>query len=223
MLIGGLACVAALVSALAVWSPGGPEAPPGPSGAEGPVVAEPGSGLPQDGGGGDDGVGEETPSDEVTSSVPEESPSPSALPTSVGLVGIDSSLEDPRAAGIAATFDTYFAGINGGDYQAAASMFDPAGEVLDPGDNRAVQRFGQQLVTTRDSDVVLHALTDAPTGVLVAEVSFQSNQAPGYGPKGRPQETCTRWRIRYELSVTATGEYRILRSKAAEPSRSCTP
>lgn len=161
----------------------------------------------------------ETPKDPLpTSSEP--SPSPTPI-TSVGLVTTDETATDPRAAGVAAAFNTYFTSINSGDYRTAAALFDPAGKVLDPGNAKAVEAFGKSLSTTQDSDVVLRAVTDAAAPAAVAaEVTFRSNQQPGYGPKGREDETCTLWSIRYELSSDAGGGYRILRAKA-EPSRPC--
>jgi hypothetical protein len=44
--------------------------------------------------------------------------------------------------------------------------------------------------------------------VQQAEVKFRSHQAPGYGPSGAPDETCTDWDITYGLTQPA-GRYLI--------------
>ncbi|RIV38423.1 hypothetical protein [Micromonospora radicis] len=167
-------------------------------------------------------VGEPTPGADA-GELPSSSSEPTvSMPVAVGLVTIvESALSDPRAADVAAMFDSYFGGINNGDHRQAAALFDPAGKVLDPRNEEAVERFGLALATTRDSDIVLRAVRDADRrGALWAEVTFRSEQAPGYGPKGREEEICTRWRIRYELSVDPAYGYRILHGKAA-PSSPC--
>ncbi|KAB1102988.1 hypothetical protein F6X54_29915 [Micromonospora aurantiaca] len=170
----------------------------------------------------DPGAGTDAPSSDPASADPWElTPSPSESPAVVGIVTIEAGVVDARAAEVARTFDAYFSAVNNRNYPAAAAMFDPAGDVLDPDDGGAVERFGRQLVTTHDSDVVLRSLTDVGQGVVAAVVTFRSTQDPGYGPKNRPQETCTLWQVRYELSTTSSGTYRILRSKSAVPSRPC--
>ncbi|WP_431875236.1 hypothetical protein [Micromonospora marina] len=187
-----------------------------------PVVAEP-PGQASPGGTGDPGTpATDPPATDPASADPTDlTPSPSESPTVVGLVTIEMDVPDARATAVARTFDSYFSAVNDRDYPAAAAMFDPAGDVLDPADGEAVERFGRQLVTTHDSDVVLRSLTDAGPGAVAAVVAFRSTQAPGYGPKSRPQETCTLWQVRYELSAGSSGTYRILRSKSAVPSRPC--
>ncbi|WP_174536042.1 zinc ribbon domain-containing protein [Micromonospora chalcea] len=217
--------VAAAVTAVVAIGAGGVLWATRDDGADAPVVAGP-TGRTPPGETGDPGA-PATPSSDPASTDPasadptELTPSPSESPAVVGLVTIETDVPDERATAVAGTFDTYFSAVNDRDFPSAAAMFDPAGDVLDPADEQAVQRFGRQLVTTRDSEVVLRSLTDAGPGVVAAVVTFRSTQDPGYGPKSRPQETCTLWQVRYELSTTASGAYRILRSKSAVPSRPC--
>ncbi|MGX1615977.1 hypothetical protein ACWIF8_19055 [Micromonospora chalcea] len=214
--------VAAAVTAVVALVVGGVLWATRDDGVGAPVIAEP-SGQASPGGTGDPAApATDPPATDPASADPTElTPSPSESPTVVGLVTIEPDVADARATAVARTFDTYFGAVNDRDFPAAAAMFDPAGDVLDPADDGAVERFGRQLVTTRDSEVVLRSLTDAGPGVVAAVVTFRSAQDPGYGPKNRPQETCTLWQVRYELSGTASGAYRILRSRSAVPSRPC--
>jgi hypothetical protein len=98
--------------------------------------------------------------------------------------------------------NTYFSGIDQKNYQQAASVFDPSGSFNE-------QQFANGEATTRDGKVVLVGLQ--PSGsqpVRKAEVTFRSHQAPGYGPQGAPNETCTNWDITYGLTQPA-GRYLI--------------
>ncbi|MEU4623055.1 hypothetical protein AB0G04_24165 [Actinoplanes sp. NPDC023801] len=127
----------------------------------------------------------------------------------VRLVTVHPAVDDPRAADVAAMFDTYFTGINERDYRAVARVLDPAGE-LDPGVPGQLKAFAEGTSTSRDSDVVLRRLTSAASGRLRAEVSFLSRQKAGHGPPERPGETCTRWDVVYVLTADG-GAYRMLR------------
>ncbi|MDI6098077.1 hypothetical protein QLQ12_05605 [Actinoplanes sp. NEAU-A12] len=129
----------------------------------------------------------------------------------IGLVTVRPGLDDPRAADVAAMFDTYFTGINERDYDAVAGVLDPAGD-LDPSAPRELQAFAQGTSTTRDSDIVLRDLAETTAGRLRAEVSFRSEQRTGHGPPQRLDETCTLWQVVYVLSA-GDGTYRMLRGK----------
>lgn len=128
-------------------------------------------------------------------------PAEPTLPTTSGLVSIAAdAAADPRAAAIAALFDTYFTGINAHDASVATRVFAP-GAVVDPADPEQVAEFGVDIATTRDSDVRLLAVADDPgSGEVIATVSFTSTQAPGYGPPERRNETCTDWRLDFRLT-----------------------
>jgi hypothetical protein len=98
--------------------------------------------------------------------------------------------------------NTYFSGIDQKNYQQAESVFDPSGSIN-------VQNFASGEATTRDGKVVLVGLR--PSGsqpVRQADVTFRSHQAPGYGPSGASNETCTDWDITYGLTQPA-GRYLI--------------
>jgi hypothetical protein len=136
-----------------------------------------------------------------------------ALPPVVGAVTIDRAVTDPRAADIAAVLDTHFTAINNKDYAKALSVFDPAG-AINPADPTHARRFQQGVSTTVDSDIVLRGVSQepSPTAPLRVRVTFRSEQQPGFGPRGREQERCTRWDVTHEMSVSPPDIYRILRS-----------
>lgn len=155
-----------------------------------------------------------TPTDSSQDTTP--APSESAGGTT-GLVRIDPGVGDSRAADIAAMFETYFGGINDKDYAAVATVLDPAGSI-DPDDADQMAAFQKGTRSTRDSDITLVAISGLTGDLILAEVTFQSEQNAGDGPRGRSYETCTRWDIAYTISSSTAG-YRIVKGKAA--SRPC--
>ncbi|MCA2215392.1 hypothetical protein [Jidongwangia harbinensis] len=149
---------------------------------------------------------------EPTPEVPEPTPE---VPDQVGLVRIDAGLPDPPAAEVARVFDTYFSGINTKDYDSVRPVLDPAG-VVDPTDDAQMAVFAEGTATTQDSDITLRSIEGADGDPVRALVTFRSRQDAGDGPKGRSQETCTHWQIRYDLSHDTTAGYRIVRGKATD-------
>ena len=143
-------------------------------------------------------------------------PSPSPTGTVVGIVKIDVATDDPAVNDVAATLDDYFSGLNNKDYGRALSTFDPAGTV-NPNNPSSAAAFRQAVSTSTDSDVVLRRLAQDNTGkgVLQAQVTFQSNQSAGFGPKGSENETCTRWDVTYILTQPSGPRYRIFGSTTA--------
>jgi hypothetical protein len=143
-------------------------------------------------------------------SVPSSQDVPSAQPTSVGLVGIGSSISgDSAAPAVAEMFNTYFTGINDKNYQQAASVFDPSG-IIDPGSSSQVDQFAHGVSTTTDSSPALVDIEPSDgSQVETAGVQFTSNQQAGYGPKDDPDATCTNWDVTYGLSQDSSGNYLI--------------
>jgi hypothetical protein len=138
------------------------------------------------------------------------------LPAAGGIVTIGPAVSDGRATDVATMFGTYFSGINSKDYDAVGSVLDPAGSV-DPGNQAEMSQLAEGTRSTTDSNVTLTTLGETSSGLLTAEVTFQSTQKAGDGPRGRSAETCTRWNIRYTVSG-GVGAYRIRKSKAtSEP------
>jgi len=61
---------------------------------------------------------------------------------------------DPRAADVAAMFDSHFSAVNAKDYAKAIAAYDPAG-VINPNDANALTKFQEGVSTTRDRDILL--------------------------------------------------------------------
>jgi hypothetical protein len=143
-------------------------------------------------------------------------PTPSPTGTVVGIVKIDVATDDPAVNGVAETLDDYFSGLNNKDFDRALSTFDPAG-IVNPNNPSSAAAFRQAVSTSTDSDVVLRRLAQDNTGkgVLQAQVTFQSNQSAGFGPKGSENETCTRWDVTYILTQPSGTRYRIFGSTTA--------
>ncbi|BCB77233.1 hypothetical protein GCM10022251_56830 [Phytohabitans flavus] len=152
---------------------------------------------------------------------PSGEPTAAPTPTAVGLVDTTAVGDDPLAPAIAGMFDQYFAAINARDYNLAVTHYDPAG-VIDPRDPAERQAFAAGVSTTTDSEIRLLSIGSggASGGTAQARLTFRSEQDPGFGPKGREQETCTRWDLTYALTTTADGRYLILRATAVT-SRPC--
>jgi hypothetical protein len=142
------------------------------------------------------------------------SPTPTSAP-SVGLVDVSAVATDARAADIAAMFDAYFSAINARDFTRALQVYDPAGSI-DPADPKQRKSFADGVRTTKDSAVALLSITgDAQAAQILARVRFTSHQQPGYGPKARRNETCTRWDVTYQLTSPAEHQYRVFGAASA--------
>jgi hypothetical protein len=137
-----------------------------------------------------------------------------STPTSVGVVAIDSGVTDPRTADVAAMFDSHFSAVNAKNYTQALAAYDPAG-VINPNDPAQASSYQHDVSTTTDDQITLRSVGPDPSGkgVLAARVTFRSNQQAGYGPKDRPDETCTRWDVTYTIS-RPDGVYKIFAGKA---------
>lgn len=142
--------------------------------------------------------------------------SPSPFPQRIGLVDVSAVATDARAADIAGMFDEFFTAVNARDYARAILAYDPTG-VIKSDDPVHRQRFAQTMATTTDTDISLVAIEPgtAARAVANARITFRSAQQPGYGPRGRESETCTRWDVTYTLTSPDAGRYRILGAAAA--------
>jgi hypothetical protein len=142
------------------------------------------------------------------------SPEASAtLPSTVGVVAISSSVaNDPQAQSVAGIFNTYFSSINQHHYEHALSVFDPASP-LDPSNPLTVSSLAREDATTTDSNIALTEVRPSGNGLAAeAALTFQSQQAAGYGPAGSPNQTCTVWHLRYTLTQPS-GSYLIYKVK----------
>jgi hypothetical protein len=140
--------------------------------------------------------------------------SASASPASVGVVAIDQAVTDPRVAEVAAMFDSHFSAVNAKNYAQALAAYDPAG-VINPNDPAQASAYQRDISTTTDDQIMLRGIGPDPSGkgVLAARVTFRSTQRAGFGPKERPNETCTAWDVTYTISRPA-GAYKIFAGKA---------
>ena len=136
-------------------------------------------------------------------------------PSSVGVVAIDPAVSDPRVGDVAAMFDSHFSAVNAKDYAKAIAAYDPAG-VINPNDPAQASDFRQAISTTTDDQIMLRSIgpDSSGRGVLVARVTFRSHQQAGYGPRERPNETCTAWDVTYSVSQPG-GTYKIFAGKAS--------
>jgi hypothetical protein len=139
---------------------------------------------------------------------PSAAPSPESYSAAVtvGAVDVSAVAGDPDTLAVAAVFDTYFAAINAHDADRAVSVFDPARGI-------DAKSFGHGVSTSHDTDVRLLGIAVGPP--VTARVTLRSEQAPGLGPRARPDETCTRWDITYELGHPAAAVFLIERAMQA--------
>ena len=131
-------------------------------------------------------------------------PEPTTPEPTTGPAGLV-TIEQPGALAqrVAAMFETYFGGVNDGDPERALSVVEPR-KNLNPSNPEHVAKFRSDISTTQDDEIRLGAVADRGATVS-AELSFRSQQDPGYGPKGRPDETCTVWTMVYTLADGASG------------------
>jgi serine protease Do len=110
-------------------------------------------------------------------------------------------ISDSQAAGIVAAFNTYFGGINSGNYAAAYAVLSPR---LQAG--TTAQEFAAGDATSYDTDQeVLDArAVDADTVHVV--LAFTSLQSAAKGPNG---DTCDNWTIDYTMIRTSDGTWLI--------------
>ncbi|AVT28295.1 hypothetical protein C6361_00910 [Plantactinospora sp. BC1] len=170
----------------------------------------------------DDGARDESASTRVVPP-PVAVPSTAATPSTgfstepprdrVGMVRLAGAGDSAEVIEVAEFFDGYFRAINDKDWDTLLALYDPDG-VVDPAKPKSRDSFIAAMSSTEDSDVAL-VQVDPRLDPVRARVTFTSNQAAGYGPKGRPDETCTRWDLTLQLTRQGGG-YRLLRPTAAK-------
>ncbi len=140
-----------------------------------------------------------TPESSPTSELTSPSPTEPARRT-VGIVDYTDAT-DGRAFDVARTLNEYFSGINTRTYERARVVIDPRSPI-NPQNPASWNTFIHDVSTTTDSDIMLHGVSTDTTGAgsALADVTFRSIQAPGYGPAGSEQETCTDWNLTYTLT-----------------------
>lgn len=128
----------------------------------------------------------------------------------------DGQFEDPvdtvpppltDEAAMQQSFDAYVDGINTGDYRSAYERLGPSAQAI-----TSYDEFVDGTYTSQIRRFVVERMVPVATGRYSVTVSFVSTQAPGQGPNG---ETCTNWRLVYDMIRTYDGVWRIDRSDPA--------
>jgi serine protease Do len=111
------------------------------------------------------------------------------------------SITDQQAAGIVAAFNTYFGGINSGNYAAAYAVLSPRLQA-----NATEQQFATGDATSYDFGItVLNAQAVNATTVHIT-LAFTSLQTSDKGPNG---DTCDNWTLVYTMIQGQDGSWRI--------------
>jgi serine protease Do len=105
------------------------------------------------------------------------------------------------SAGISTTFETYFNGINDGDYQAAWEVLSPR---LRGGSSEAAFANGDATSYDFDQRVLAGRQVDVATAKVALQ--FTSIQAADKGPNG---DTCDLWTLNYTMIAGAGGRWYI--------------
>jgi hypothetical protein len=140
-------------------------------------------------------------------------------PTQTGVdVPTPHQVSAAAAHGVAAAFDTYFGGINSGDYAAAYAVLSPQRQAAG-----SYAHFAAGDATSFDSDIhVLTASQPSPDVVMIG-LQFTSLQRPDHAPNGR--DSCDVWRLTYRMIRNPDNSWSIDATTAYEPSgdlyRSC--
>jgi hypothetical protein len=129
------------------------------------------------------------------------SPSPSPSPT-----GLSQADKDE----ITASLQTYFDGINAGDYQASWNRFTPRMRKKVP-----LAKFAEGDSTSQDSNVVYHWIKKKGPATAIVYVTFTSTQDAAYGPNG---DTVDNWTLEYTMKLVG-GQWLIDGSAAHNGSK----
>lgn len=107
-------------------------------------------------------------------------------------IGIGAVNTDPNVTDVAAVIGNYFAGIDAQNYLQAWNLYTPALQAVAP-----FQPWSSALSTTQDSQIAVQSIQHDAAADVDTTISFQSRQAPQYGPN--QGETCTNWSLDYRL------------------------
>ena len=106
---------------------------------------------------------------------------------------------DPRTVAVAGALKNYFDAINAADYRMAWLGLSPRIRGASP------DSLAKGDATSYDALIVIHSVTSAPTGAVLAYVSFTSVQAPEKGPDG---DSCDNWDLDYTM-IPSSGTWLI--------------
>jgi hypothetical protein len=108
---------------------------------------------------------------------------------------------DTQMSGIIAAFETYFNGINSGDYTQAYAALTPAEQA-----KASEAAFAEGVSTSYDSDFQILGSTIVDDRVVDAGLAFTSIQESAKGPNG---DTCDNWTLTYKMIQQADGTWLI--------------
>jgi S1-C subfamily serine protease len=111
------------------------------------------------------------------------------------------AIDQHTAASIAAAFNTYFGGIDTGNYRAAYSVLSPRLQ-----QTSSYREFSQGDATSYDSDIEVLDAKRIDAGTVDVALSFVSLQRADKGPSG---ETCDTWTLQYTMRVSPDGSWLI--------------
>jgi hypothetical protein len=108
---------------------------------------------------------------------------------------------DAQMAGIIVAFESYFGGINSGDYAQAY-------RVLTPGEQAKSSEaaFAEGVSTSYDSDFAILGSRVIRSGVVDVGLAFTSIQAPDKGPDG---DSCDNWTLVFRMVQQDDGRWLI--------------
>jgi S1-C subfamily serine protease len=116
------------------------------------------------------------------------------------------AISDTAAEGIVAAFNTYFNGINTGNYAAAYAVLSPRLQA-----QTTQQAFADGDATSYDSEIQVLDAGQIDARTVRVGLTFTSLQAPDKGPNG---ESCDIWTIDYTMIEASDGSWLI---DAAKP------
>jgi hypothetical protein len=160
------------------------------------------------GSGGDDASAPTVPSDAPAPTTERTDPPTTELETTVPTTAAPTTTTAPPLVAIAVeespasqaavdTFTTYFQGLNDHDFARAHGALSAAKQ-----QKLSVETMASGAATSHDTDIVIESVDKPDDARLVVVVSFTSTQAVGDSANG---DTCTKWRMRYELVPSGAG------------------
>ncbi|MHB1787192.1 MAG: S1C family serine protease [Acidimicrobiales bacterium] len=121
-------------------------------------------------------------------------------PSQAATIRVTDNSASADGPGIASALQTYFDGINTGDYTTAYNQLGPDAQA-----KTNFNTFVSNDASSFDFGVVLNTVNPTASGTDTANVTFTSLQNPGAGPHG---ESCDYWRLDYTM-VSSGGTWLI--------------
>jgi S1-C subfamily serine protease len=111
------------------------------------------------------------------------------------------AVSDVQMAGIIAAFETYFGGIDTGDYALAYQALTPAERA-----KQSLSTFARGVSTSYDSNIRIDSSQIMGDGTVDIGLSFISIQAPSKGPHG---DSCDNWTLIFRMVPQLNGTWLI--------------